>query len=38
MNMGEDEFFIFMQYPYLAIVLEPIHELNYHNNTLHNIL
>lgn len=35
--MGEDELFTFMEYPYLAIVLELIHKLSYHNNTLRDI-
>lgn len=35
--MDEDEFFTFMEYPYLAIVLELIHKLSYHNNTLCDI-
>ena len=36
--MGEDELFTFMEYPYLAIVLELIHKLSYHNNTLRVLL
>lgn len=31
--MAEDEFFLFMQYLYLAIVIESINELNYQNTS-----